>query len=128
MILLDTHAWLWWEADQDRLSRPALAAIEETEDVGVLVVSCWEIAMLVNRGRLRLSTSALAWIRASLAAGKVELLPLTPEIAVRAAELDRQAPGDPMDRMISAAAVEHQATLVTRDRRLQGLPGVRTLW
>ncbi len=66
MILLDTHALIWWaDGDRLRLSANALAAIDEAIECagrpggspGLLVsaISCWEVAMLVNRGRLALS-------------------------------------------------------------------------
>ena len=66
MILFDTHALIWWaDGDHQRLSAAALAAIDQeiasagrpAGSPGLLVsaISCWEVAMLVNRGRLALS-------------------------------------------------------------------------
>ena len=54
MILLDTHAWIWWRADPGRLSAPAAALIATTDRIGLSAISVWELAMLVRRGRISL--------------------------------------------------------------------------
>lgn len=53
MILLDTHAWIWWAASSPRLSRKAARAIEAAKPAYVSAMSCWEVAMLVAKKRLR---------------------------------------------------------------------------
>lgn len=57
MILLDTHVLIWWvNGDHEKLSRPALSALEgEEQTCLVSAISCWEVAMLVERGRLGLT-------------------------------------------------------------------------
>jgi len=51
----------------------------------VLAISTWEVAMLVQKGRLEFDRPLLSWIRQALTESHVELVPLTPEIAARAA-------------------------------------------
>ena len=56
MIVLDTHAVLWWVNGDSQLSEKALAAIEhelQAEDGAILisVISAWEIALLVEKGQ-----------------------------------------------------------------------------
>jgi len=53
MILLDTHAWIWWASQSPKLSAAAEQAIANEAEVGVAVISCWEVAMLVDKGRLK---------------------------------------------------------------------------
>ncbi len=57
MIVLDTHIWVWWIQGDPRLTAVQLRAIQEQEaDVlGVSAISCWEVAKLVERGRLQFS-------------------------------------------------------------------------
>jgi len=60
MIVLDTHALIWWVNGDDRLSKPAFKAInnEINKDGGLIFVSSittWEIALLVEKGRLSLT-------------------------------------------------------------------------
>ena len=59
VIVLDTHAWVWWASDPARLSVPARRAIEgAVMDGGLLVssISAWEVAMLRRRGTSRADT------------------------------------------------------------------------
>ena len=84
--------------------------------------------MLVAKARLELDRDVLVWIRQALAIPKVLLVPLAPEIAVTAANLGADFPGDPADRMIVATALDRKATLITKDRRIRSLKTVNTLW
>ena len=130
MIVLDTHVWLWWVTGDPRLSLNQIQAISLEPDggaIGVSVVSCWEIAMLVNTRRLHLSVDPLDWMRAELAYPSVELLPLNPEIAVRAYSLPEPFHPDPADRLIVATAIENGCALVTSDRRILDHPSVVTV-
>lgn len=82
--------------------------------------------MLVQRSRLEFDRSVLTWIRQALALPGVELAAITPEIAVRAAGLGGDFPGDPADRLIVATALETRAPLATLDERLRGSGVVAT--
>jgi PIN domain nuclease of toxin-antitoxin system len=128
LIVLDTHVWVWWAAEPRKLSPKARRAIEEAPELGVCAISCWEVAMLVARDRLALDRAVSHWVRQALALPKVVSLPLTPEIAVRAAAFDASVPGDPADRMIVATALHHHAPVVTKDKRIQSFREVHTVW
>ncbi len=84
--------------------------------------------MLVRKGRLELDRKVLLWIREAVDLPRLELLPMTPDIAVAAAELHREFRGDPADGMIAAAAMSHGAALITKDHHLQGVRLLRTIW
>ena len=119
MILLDTHALVWMDADDGKLGRAARRAIDaqwESQQVGVSAVSFWECAMLCAKGRLELPHTTRNWRTELIAAGLVEF-PVDGEIAVLAAELDALH-GDPADRFIAATAIQRGATLLTADARL----------
>ncbi len=128
MIVLDTHAWIWWSACPDRLSEKARSSIDEAEILGIPVISCWELAMLVAKGRLVLDRAPRLWVRQALARPRVRPLPITPEIGIRAAELGSDFPGDPADRLITATAIAQRAVLITRDRSITAFPNVATIW
>ncbi len=128
MTVIDTHIWLWWASQPDRLSEAATESIRSAAEIGVCAISCWELAMLVEKGRIEMDRAPLIWIKQALALPRVVLLPLTPSVAVRSASLGADFPGDPADRMIAASALEHGAVLVTRDRRLTALSSLRTVW
>ncbi len=128
MIVLDTHAWIWWAAARSRLSVKARAAIDGADSVGVSAISCWEIAMLVKKHRLQLDRNTLVWIRQALDLPRTVLLSLSLDIAVSSTEMANPFEGDSADRIIAATAVSHRAPLVTKDRRLRELEGLHTIW
>jgi PIN domain nuclease of toxin-antitoxin system len=128
VIVLDTHAWLWWVVGDSRLPRALKRRIEATE-VGVCSISCFEIALLERRGRLTLDRNVHAWVELALAREGVRLLPLDASIATDAAQLDPEGfPGDPADRIIYATARRHGAVLATKDRRIRAHDATHTLW
>jgi PIN domain nuclease of toxin-antitoxin system len=127
VIVLDTHAWLWWLSDPDRLGRAALKRIQGSEPIGVAAVSCFEVAAAVAKGRIALDRGTLEWLQQALSAPRVELLPLTPAVAVKATKLGRFH-GDPADRLIVATAILESAVLVTKDQRIRKYEAVSTIW
>ena len=128
MIILDTHAWIWFVSDPARLGRKAARAVRSARALGVAAISCWEVATLVEKGRIRLDRSPLDWIEGALALPRIELFPLTPAVAVRAAQLGPTFPGDPADRLIAATALVQSAPLVTKDERLRDAAVLPTVW
>ena len=111
MILLDTHVLIWWaNGDRQRLSATALAAIgaaiESADKPGgapgllVSAISCWEVAMLVNRGRLALSLDVERWLALLASHPAVRLLALDPTVAVAATRLPEPFHADPADRFL----------------------------
>lgn len=128
MIVADTHAWVWWVGARKLLSRPALRALDAEESIGVCAISCWEVAMLVAKGRLELDRDVANWIAQALALPTVQLLELTPEVAVESTRLADWKHEDPADRMIVATALAHHARVVTKDRRISSYAPARALW
>jgi PIN domain nuclease of toxin-antitoxin system len=129
MVVLDTHAWLWWADAPERLSTRARDAIQGSDAIGVCSISCWEAAMLALRGRVGFDRDVGDWIRQALAAPGVVALSLTPKTAVAAALLEQDGfVADPADRLIYATAREAGAPLVTRDERLRSFDPRGTLW
>jgi PIN domain nuclease of toxin-antitoxin system len=129
VIVLDTHVWLWWVSDPDRLSSAARSALDYSRRIGLCPISCWEIATKVANGRLELDRDVGVWVSQALAKPALEVLPLTAEIAVAAGRLGLEGfHGDPADRLIVATAREHGVPLVTKDAAIRGFPGVQTIW
>lgn len=128
MTVIDTHVWLWWLSEPGRLTKAARRALETAQRIGVPAICCLEVATLAAKGRITLDRPALDWMRDALAAPRVELLPLTPAVAARAAGLPAAFPGDPADRLIVATAIIEAATLVTKDDRIRQSETVRTIW
>jgi PIN domain nuclease of toxin-antitoxin system len=139
VILLDTHALIWWAAgNHPRLSANALAAIDqEIESAGrpggspgllVSAISCWEVAMLVNRGRLALSLDVERWLALLASHPAVRLLGLDPAVAVAATRLPEPFHADPADRFLVAQARELGIPLLSADNKILSYGHVRSLW
>lgn len=127
MIVLDTHAWVWWAAGSTKLDARVRRRIDSAERILVPAISPWEVATLVRENRLEFDRPVLTWIRQALDLPGVEIVPLTPEIAVRAAGFGGDFPGDPADRLIVATALEVRAPLVTKDPNLRRSGTVATI-
>ncbi len=121
-LLLDTHAVLWWQADDRRLPPAARRAIAVADIVWVSAASGWEVAIKAALGRLRIDEP----FAVTVAADDFTELPVTLAHAARLQALPSHH-ADPFDRMLVAQAMVEGATLVTRDSAL-GAYGVPVLW
>lgn len=121
-LLLDTHAVLWWQTDDRRLSKPARKAIQTADIVWVSAASAWEVAIKTALGRLRLSEP----FAITVASDDLTELPV---LFAHAATLATLPPyhADPFDRMLVAQALAEGATLVSKDTAL-GAYGVPVVW
>jgi len=129
VIVLDTHAWLWWCDDQRRLSSRARNAIAAAAEIGISAISAYELAALAARGRVGLDPDAGAWIADALADPSTVALPVDTDIAIAGARLPRDDfPGDPADRLIYATARVHGVPLVTKDGALRAFDPRGTVW
>jgi len=88
IILLDTLIWFWWiNEEHHRFPASWLVRIENAEKVLVSPVSCFEIALANQGGRLTLPCNADDWLHDALTPAGVELLPMTAAIVTRAVSL-----------------------------------------
>jgi PIN domain nuclease of toxin-antitoxin system len=131
VIVLDTHALVWWVTGDPTLSRRAKAAIERERPGGAIIVSAisaWEIAMLVEREKLVLSMDAGSWLATVQTIDAVCFVPVDPGIAVKSVELPGEFHEDPADRMIVATARKLAVPLVTKDEKIRAYAHVKTIW
>lgn len=120
-FLLDTHTWIWLIADSGQINsanRLLLTTAQKNKRLFGSVISIWETANLEARGRIQLATGINQWIEESLADDGIQLLPVSPEIAVVSNRLPGNLHRDPADRILAATARIHALTLLTRDARL----------
>jgi PIN domain nuclease of toxin-antitoxin system len=129
MIVLDTHIWVWWVHEDERLTQAQREAItaNETDTVGISAISCWEIAKLVEYGRLELPSTLEEWFEQALNYPGVQLLALTPEIAIESTRLPGEFHSDPADQIIVATARVYGCSLVTLDDKILNYPHVTTI-
>ena len=127
-VVADTHAWVWWLLRDPRLSEAARDAMERAGTVYLPAISLWEVAMLVEKGRIPLTLPVEEFFAAALESGRMEVAPLSPSVAALSVSPGLTEHGDPADRLIAATAVDLGLALVTRDARLRPAPGLTVIW
>jgi PIN domain nuclease of toxin-antitoxin system len=131
MIVLDTHAWIWWVSNPEFLSENAKQIIDEAvanRNVLISTISTWEVAMLVSRGRLKLTMPPDDWVAASEALPFFDFVPVSNSIALKSVQLPGVLHNDPADRIIIATAISLGAVLVTKDENIRNYEHVKTVW
>ena len=121
MIVLDTHVLIWAVGGDRRLGETTRTVIEEsmrTDRAAVSAITPWEIAMLVEKGRLRLGREVRSWIDEALALPGIFLAPIEPAVAIDSVRLPGGFHADPADRFIVSTARHFDAPLVTADRAI----------
>lgn len=114
-IILDTHAFLWWIADDPRLSRKARALIGSLEnEVFVSAASMWEIAVKTALGRLQLPSDPGTFLLEQIDLNGFSPLAVSVEHTLRVLDLPSKH-RDPFDRLLAAQCLAEKTVLVTRD-------------
>ena len=126
-ILLDTHAFVWWTAESERLSETAYGSIaDETNTIIVSAASAWEIATKHRIGKFAEADALARDVAGAIVSQGFEELAITVTDAERAGRL----PGphrDPFDRILIAQALGHDVAVVSLDRAFDRY-GVNRIW
>ncbi len=126
-VLLDTHAFLWWDLDDVRLSDTARAIIADGDNqIVVSAASVWEVAVKAAKGRIDLPSDLDAYVEDRLRRYRWAALPIDERHVVRAARLP-MIHADPFDRMLVAQAQLEAMPILTTDAALTRYD-VETIW
>ncbi|CAD5932134.1 Ribonuclease VapC22 [Planktothrix agardhii] len=119
MIILDTHIWIWWVDDHPKLSPQNRDIIQahQTSGIGISIISCWEIAKLVEKNRLTFESSIEEWLELALKYPGIQLLPLNLPIILESTRLSGFH-ADPADQIIVATAKINALSLITQDEKI----------
>jgi PIN domain nuclease of toxin-antitoxin system len=131
MIVLDTHAWIWFISNPENLSKRAEKAVKAAvKEKGILIssISAWELALLVRKKRLKLTIEVSDWIAKSESLPFIQFVPVTNSIAVKSVNLPLPLHPDPANRIIIATALSVGAPLVTKDKKLLEYSAIKTIW
>ena len=120
MIILDTHVWIWCVHGDPSLPKETCTRLDASGQtgLGISAISCWEVAKLVEYGRLLLPYPVSEWLRQALAYPGVRLIELSPDICVESTRLPSAFHRDPADQIIVATARILAAQLVTLDGKI----------
>lgn len=125
-MLIKKHIWVWWVAGDPRLKPSNLSAITDAESTGIFVsiISVWEVAKLVEYGKLTLSIPVADWLKAAETYHGLSVLPLTTEIVVDSTQLPGEFHKDPADQLIVATSRVNGLTLMPMDTKILAYPYV----
>jgi PIN domain nuclease of toxin-antitoxin system len=126
-LLLDTHAFIWWITDDDRLSEQAGELIADgSNDVFFSAASAWEVAIKAGLGRIKLPDDAWSFTPDQLERNAFQPLPVHISHAVTVITLP-EIHGDPFDRMLVAQAMSEGLSIISDDEQIARYP-VSVAW
>ncbi|MCW5968995.1 MAG: type II toxin-antitoxin system VapC family toxin [Blastocatellales bacterium] len=126
-VLLDTHAFLWFIANDSQLSGRSRAILEDGENELLLSgASLWEIAIKISIGKLQLGGSFDSFIPQHLAINRIALLDISLQHLTAVSEMPRHH-RDPFDRLIIAQAMTEQMPVISIDDKFDLYP-IRRVW
>jgi PIN domain nuclease of toxin-antitoxin system len=126
-LLLDTQGFLWWSDAPERLSRKALAALQDPANQLILsVVSVWEVQIKLHTGKLSIASPLKHMVEMQQRVNQVRVLPIYLEHVYHLASLPMPHK-DPFDRLLIAQAIAEDLTLVSADGIFSQYP-VSLLW
>jgi PIN domain nuclease of toxin-antitoxin system len=124
-ILLDTHVWLWMQAEPDKFGAVARDLIEDARNELLFsAASVWEIAIKVQAGKLRLPEPVGRYVPSRMQSSGVAALAVTHAHAAGVADL----PGyhrDPFDRLLVAQALAEGVPILSSDPQLDAYDSER---
>jgi PIN domain nuclease of toxin-antitoxin system len=126
-VVADTHAAIWFMADDKRLSPAAAAAMEAADQIILPSIALVEIIYLIEKGRLESDVLPRLVAEISNPATTLTIGSLDLGIALALNSISRQDVPDMPDRIMAATALHNHVPLVTRDSKLRSC-GIETIW
>jgi PIN domain nuclease of toxin-antitoxin system len=126
-VLLDTHAFLWSIAGDDRLSKTAEEIFLDPKiNLYFSAASCWEICIKMSLGKLSLKRGWFKTIQAEMRTNAVQWLPVEMQHCMELTKLPFHH-RDPFDRVLIAQALAEDLKLLSRDGRLSAYK-IERIW
>lgn len=129
--LLDTHTWIWWNLNPNKISsrvREIISHPKNYEELLLSAISIWEFCKLLEKKKFTISMQGDTWIKKAFELLPLRVIPLSSEIAWHSTTLPTPFHNDPADQIIVATARTEQATLLTCDTLIKNYPHVQTVW
>jgi PIN domain nuclease of toxin-antitoxin system len=125
-ILLDTHIFLWWACEPERISQSAYKLIQDRENrIFFSAASSWEVQIKAGIGKLVFSEDWEIIVNREIEKNDIRILPVTLEHTFSLKKLP-PLHKDPFDRMLIAQALTEKLVIITNDRFISQYPGIVT--
>jgi len=120
MIMLDTHALIWWTLDPDKLSKKAAARCNDIINTRACIssISIWEIGIKLKNGALDIGMTIHDYCSKVKELNCVDILPVDENIWIESILL-KWVNRDPADRVIVATARRKGIPLISKDERIK---------
>ena len=114
-LLLDTHIFIWWADQPEKLSNAVLSALEdEANELLLSVASVWEMQIKIQLGKLKLRLPLKALVKNQQETNDLTVWPVTLTHVLAVGDLPFHHK-DPFDRLLIAQSIQEDLTLVTAD-------------
>ncbi len=121
-LLLDTHIFLWFVSDDQRLREKYRGAIcDSANEVYLSVASLWECVIKHSLGKLQLPSNTVDYLTLQRERHGIQSLPIDERCVARLSELPR-IHRDPFDRILICQAIQHGFHIVTEDKLFTSYP------
>jgi PIN domain nuclease of toxin-antitoxin system len=126
-LLLDTHTFIWWDSEPERLSPQALRLCQDPDNSLLLsVASLWEMQIKLQLGKLRLALPLTQIVESQQQTNQIEILPIAMQHVFALDNLPCPHK-DPFDRLLIAQAIAEEAAIVTGDKMFAEYP-INVAW
>ena len=126
-LLLDTHVFIWWSGEPDKLSEKVLDACENRANRLILsIVSIWEMQIKMQLGKLKLKRSLKELVKNQQDVNSLLILPVSPNHIFMLDNLPMHH-SDPFDRLLISQAIEEKLLLVSKDEKFSDY-AVKLFW
>lgn len=129
MILLDTHALIWFASEPGKLSANARQSINtayQGDGIAISAITLWELAWLATHGRIHFTGTPEAFVER--VSSRTIVRPITVRVAILANQLPASYSTDPCDRLIGATAQAEGLALITKDSNIRRCKQIKTIW
>ena len=126
-ILIDTHVFIWWTSDSQKLSFTVYNLLTSPKTQVILsVVSIWEMQIKLSLGKLQLKTALPELVEDEVKQNRIELLPLDLSHIYALSNLPNHH-RDPFDRLLIAQAKSEELVIISIDEKFDGYD-IERLW
>ncbi|MCC5814188.1 MAG: type II toxin-antitoxin system VapC family toxin [Leptospira sp.] len=127
-ILLDTHVFLWWSLEPERLPSKLIHIMSSPENsIFLSVASSWESEIKIGLGKLILSEPLQTIINREIQNNDWKILPIHLKHTYQLGKLP-PIHRDPFDRILIAQAMSEGLAIATKDSFIQSYKKVKILW